>query len=122
MTDILTWLGGTFIQWLACIGIALVFVLIARPGTRGHWRKLGFLALFFFVVLLLVRLEIFWDFLRSPWQGMILEAVFAILVITLTKTTLASGLTVKVEPRAWRTHSSNSKVLRSLIPRRPWVS
>ena len=60
MANILTWLGGTFIQWVACVAVALILVFIAKPTKRGDWRKLGFLALFFFGVLMVVRLETIW--------------------------------------------------------------
>jgi membrane protease YdiL (CAAX protease family) len=83
------------------MAITLPFVLIARPG-KSAWRKLGLLSLFFFGLLLLVRIEIYWDFLQSPWQGMVLGAVYALLVILITKSAGSSGLTAKIDRLAWR--------------------
>jgi hypothetical protein len=102
MTGLLPWLGGTFLQWTACIAVSAPFVALAGGGKTGIWRRLAFLAVFFLGCLLLVRLETTWAFLRSPWQAMLLEAVFALGVILLTRSASSCGLTLKIDRQAWR--------------------
>lgn len=101
MIDFLPWLGGTLLQWVVCIAICGPFVMIAVQGKTGLWHKLALLAIFFGSCLLLVRLDTIWVFLRSPWQATLLEAVFALGVIFITRSAASCGLTLRIDRHAW---------------------
>jgi membrane protease YdiL (CAAX protease family) len=102
MADFFSWLSGTFLQWGACAAVSAPCVAIAGGGKTGLGYKLVWLAAFFLGCLLLVRLETIWIFLRSPWQSMLLEAIFALGVILLTRAASSCGLTLKIDRQAWR--------------------
>lgn len=102
MNDLLTWAGGTLLQWTACLSTGVPFMAIACRGKTKFWLALLGVAIFFGGCLLLVRLEIAWVIIRSPWQAMVLEALFALEVILLTRSCAVSGLTLNISRQAWR--------------------
>ena len=104
MADIVPWLVSTAILWLCCVGVTLPFVVIAAHSKPGLDRRAILLLGFFLVTLALAGSERAVRLLRSPWQGMILQAVFALLVIAFSKSTRDCGLTrdIAVGSRDWR--------------------
>ncbi|MCP4536095.1 MAG: CPBP family intramembrane metalloprotease [Chloroflexi bacterium] len=107
MENILYWLGGTLIQWACSVAVGLPFVVVAVGAARRRGQdvsagRLVLLAVFFFVSLALTRLSSVWSFIKSPWQAMTLEAVFALAVIFATRSASSAGLTLRIPAHAWR--------------------
>ena len=107
MDNVISWLGGTSIQWTCCIGIGLPVFLMAVHLNRhqGQSVDLGIavqLALFFFVSLALTRLEPMWPFTKKLWQSMTLEALWALIFIFVTRSSSQAGLTLRISSQAWR--------------------
>jgi len=107
MENIICWLGGTLIQWACSLAIGLPFVVVAVRSARrqGRYVKAGrlvLLAVFFLASLALTRLAPVWTFIKSPWQAMVMEAVFALAVILATRSISRAGLTLRISARAWR--------------------
>lgn len=104
----MTWLTETFLQWLACILVISPFVVIALWGKRQHSQptlltwSLTTLAAFFFISLALAHSSTAFNWIPSPWQGMFLEAIFALGVILFTNKVDTNGLQPVTSRRAWR--------------------
>ncbi len=107
MDNVLSCLGGAFIQWASCIAVGLPLFLMAVRSTRhqGKAVDLGIavqLALFFLVSLALTRLEPMWPFTKKLWQSMTLEALWALIFIFVTRSSSKAGLTLRISSQAWR--------------------
>lgn len=107
MENIICWLGGTLIQWACSLAVGLPFVVVAVRAARqcGQDVRVGrlfLLSVFFLASLALTRLGPVWTFINSPWQAMILEAIFALAVILATRSISRAGLTLRISARAWR--------------------
>jgi uncharacterized protein len=104
---IISWLTETILQWLACLIVVLPLVGLAiwqecKKGNSVQMRTLALLVVFFFVALSLARSSNAFNWLPSPWQGMALEAIFALIVILGTRSARASGLSSKISRSAWQ--------------------
>jgi hypothetical protein len=104
MNNFGAWFVGVFLQWAACVAAALPFVGIAAWQAKGRtqWNVLGWVAGFFLIALAFVRLDKLVTIIPSPWQGMIFEAAFALIVILATRSATRSGLTLRIDAKAWR--------------------
>jgi membrane protease YdiL (CAAX protease family) len=101
------WFVETALQWLACVLVAAPFAALAiwqrrKSGHQNAFRSLANLAAFFFAALALARSSTAFSLIPSPWQGMLLEGIFAFSVIVATHTVQSSGLTPKISKPAWR--------------------
>lgn len=101
------WLTESFLQWLACVLVVLPLIAVATRRERKNGRSIALqrlimLALFFFISLALARSDTAFQWLPSPWQGMVLEGVFAFSVILATQTVQFSGINLKISRNAWR--------------------
>jgi len=107
MEDVIHWVGGTLIQWACSVAVCLPFVVVAIRSTRLRGQDVRLcafiqLAIFFLISLALTRLDPVLSIIRSPWQAMILEAVWALVFIFGTRSVSRAGLTMRISKPAWR--------------------
>lgn len=107
MNNVISWLGGTLIQWACCMAVGLPFFIVAvrsasLRGQKVTLRGLAQLTVFFFVTLALTRLEPVWPFTKRLWQAMTLEAICALVFIYMMRSASEAGLTLRISSRAWR--------------------
>ncbi len=105
MGSLLNWLYTATAPWLASLGAAAPFALLALRGKtekRAILARMALVALFFWVCLLLVFSDRAVELLRAPWQGMTLEALFALAVILLAVGAQPAGLVLRLPAGAWR--------------------
>lgn len=105
MGGLANWLFSATVPWLASLGAALPFALFALRGKaekRAILTAMALAALFFGVCLLLVFSDRAVRLLRAPWQGMTLEALFALAVILLVVGAQQAGLSLRVSAGGWR--------------------
>jgi membrane protease YdiL (CAAX protease family) len=120
------WLTSPLVQALCCIVVSVPFVIAAVRSACLQDRKvslhdLGLLAIFFVADLIVVRLDLPLPFMRMPWQAMILETSLALAVIGATRSARASGLTLRVEPQAWRVSLAVTGLLLAFVVARSLV-
>ena len=96
------WLQPVTIQALAVLAATVPFVLAAARRAGRVLRDLLLLALFFWAALLLSQSSRAFSVLPAPWQGMLLEALFALAVIAVLRMGVEAGLTLRIDARAWR--------------------
>ena len=107
MQRIVFWLAGSWLQALSCLAASLPFVITAVRSARLQRQavtlsRLGLLAIFFIVDITLARSESAGVLMRAPWQGMLLEAAFALAVILATRSARKAGLTLRITGRDWQ--------------------
>lgn len=96
------WLQPVTVQALAVLAATVPFVLAAARRAGRVLKHLLLLALFFWAALLLSQSSRAFHLLPAPWQGMVLEALFALAVIAALRIGAEVGLTLRVDARAWR--------------------
>jgi uncharacterized protein len=108
MGTIISWWLNALLQWAGCVLISapVVFLSAWQSGRLGTstipWRRLAGLAAFLLVALGLARSNVDWVFWRAPWQGMLLEAIFALGVILAMRSLAQSGVTTPITANGWR--------------------
>lgn len=96
------WLLPITVQALAVLAATVPFVLAAARRAGPVLKDLLLLALFFWVALLLSQSSRGFSVLPAPWQGMVLEALLALVVIAALRLQSEAGLTLRIASMAWR--------------------
>lgn len=96
------WLQPVTVQALAVLAATVPFALAAARRAAPVLKQMLLLALFFWAALLLSQSSRGFELLPAPWQGMLLEALFALVVIAALRMGAEAGLTLRIDARAWR--------------------